>query len=73
MWKNIVGWLFRSILGGQSDGSVSETNIMVGTHADSMIAEAVIKGFGSTFDTDLAYEAVYKDATVPPEGDDHIE
>ncbi|TDL14546.1 glycoside hydrolase family 92 protein [Rickenella mellea] len=53
--------------------NIVETNIMVGTHADSMIAEAVIKGFGTTFNTELAYEAVHKDATVPPEGDDHIE
>ncbi|KAG6887028.1 hypothetical protein C0995_002298 [Termitomyces sp. Mi166 len=55
MWKNIV-----------------ETNIMernqVGTHADSLIAEAVVKGI-TEFDTDLAWEAVWKDATVPPEED----
>ena len=42
---------------------------MVGTHADSMIAEAVIKGFGHSFNESLAYEAVYKDATVPPDDD----
>ncbi|KAF8890449.1 glycoside hydrolase family 92 protein [Infundibulicybe gibba] len=41
---------------------------VVGTHADSLIAEAVIKGI-TDFDTDLAWEAVWKDATVPPEGD----
>jgi putative alpha-1,2-mannosidase len=46
----------------------AETNIMVGTHADSLIAEAVIKGI-TNFDLDLAYEAVYKDATVPPIND----
>ena len=46
------------------------TNIVnkVGTHADSLIAEAVLKGF-TGFDLDLAYEAVHKDATVPPEND----
>ncbi|KAF9037030.1 glycosyl hydrolase family 92-domain-containing protein [Panaeolus papilionaceus] len=54
MWKNIV-----------------ETNIMVGTHADSLIAEAVLKlkgtrGFDEQLDLDLAWEAVWKDATVPP-------
>ena len=47
---------------------------MVGTHADSLIAEAVVKGFGleptgPSFNTTLASEAVYKDATVPPTHD----
>ena len=46
---------------------------MVGTHADVLVAEAVLKGFGNQFDTELAYEAVKKDATVPPEGDSYIE
>lgn len=40
----------------------------VGTHADSLIAEAVLKGI-TGFDLDLAWEAVYKDATVPPKDD----
>lgn len=44
------------------------TNIMIGTHADSIVAEAINKGFDG-FDYDLAYEAVYKDAIVPQEGD----
>lgn len=42
---------------------------MIGTHADSVIAEAVVKGFGDKFDSTLAYEAVHKDATVPPQND----
>jgi predicted alpha-1,2-mannosidase len=46
----------------------SYTNIMIGTHADSLIAEAVRKGFKG-FDYELAYAAVYKDANIPPEGD----
>ena len=41
----------------------------VGTHADSLIAEAVLKGI-TGFDMDTAWEAVYKDATVPPRNDD---
>lgn len=45
---------------------------MVGTHADVLVAEAVVKGFGNSFNTTLAYEAVRKDATVPPEGDSYI-
>ena len=46
----------------------SYTNIMIGTHADSLVAEAVRKGFHG-FDRELAWKAVYKDATVPPDGD----
>jgi putative alpha-1,2-mannosidase len=40
----------------------------VGTHADSLVAEAVLKGI-TGFDRDLAWEAVWKDATVPPKDD----
>ena len=36
---------------------------MVGTHAISLIAEAVQKGV-TGFDTGLTYEAVYKDAPL---------
>jgi predicted alpha-1,2-mannosidase len=46
----------------------SYTNIMIGTHADSLVAEAIAKGFKG-FDYHLAYDAVYKDAMTPPEGD----
>jgi predicted alpha-1,2-mannosidase len=46
----------------------SYTNIMIGTHADSLVAEAIRKGFKG-FDYQLAYDAVYKDAMTPPEGD----
>jgi predicted alpha-1,2-mannosidase len=46
----------------------SYTNIMIGTHADSIVAEAIAKGFKG-FDYELAYAAVYKDAMTPPEGD----
>ena len=47
------------------------TNIMIGTHADSIVAEAINKGFDG-FDYNLAYEAVLKDAMVPQEGDGTI-
>ena len=40
----------------------------MGTHADSLIAEAVLKNI-TGFDRELAWEAVWKDATVPPEKD----
>lgn len=46
----------------------AETNIMISTHADAVIADAYIKGFNG-FDTTLAYEALWKDATVPPSND----
>jgi len=45
------------------------TGIMIGSHSDSVIAEAWVKGIRS-FDLDLAYQAVYKNAMVPPEGDE---
>jgi predicted alpha-1,2-mannosidase len=46
----------------------SYTNIMVGTPADSIVAEAVNKGFHG-FDYRLVYNAAYKDAMTPPDGD----
>jgi predicted alpha-1,2-mannosidase len=46
----------------------SYTNIMIGTHADSLVAESIAKGFHG-FDAQLAYKAVYKDAMTPPDGD----
>lgn len=46
----------------------AETNIMIGTHADAVIADAYVKGFKG-YDTLLAYEAMLKNATVPPDRD----
>lgn len=46
----------------------SYTNIMIGTHADSLVAEAIRKDFHG-FDREVAWQAVYKDAMTPPEGD----
>jgi len=46
----------------------SYTNIMIGTHADSLVAEAMRKHFKG-FDYSLAWDAVYKDAMTPPDGD----
>jgi predicted alpha-1,2-mannosidase len=46
----------------------SYTNIMIATHADSLVAEAFRKGFHD-FDRQLAWQAVYKDAMTPPDGD----
>jgi predicted alpha-1,2-mannosidase len=44
------------------------TNIMIATHADSLVAEAIRKGF-TGFDRSIAWQAVYKDAMTPPDGD----
>lgn len=46
----------------------SYTNIMIATHADSLVAESFRKGFNG-FDRQVAWQAVYKDAMTPPEGD----
>ncbi|WP_344635247.1 GH92 family glycosyl hydrolase [Kitasatospora cystarginea] len=48
--------------------NITETNIMEGTNADSIIAEDIAKGFHG-FDLDLAYRAVRKDAMTPPDDD----
>lgn len=47
----------------------SFTNIMIGTHADAVIADAYVNGFRD-FDVKTAYEAIRKDATVPPSNDE---
>lgn len=44
----------------------AETNIMIGTHADAVIADAYIKGIRD-YDIELAYEAMRKNSFVPPD------
>lgn len=80
MWKNIVGESLASHPPRRQGPTVpthaleiAETNIMIATHADSLIAEAVVKGFGHTFNTTLAREAVLKDCFVAPVGDATVE
>lgn len=46
----------------------SYTNIMIGTHADSLVAEAMNQGFKG-FNYNVAWDAAYKDAMTPPDGD----
>jgi predicted alpha-1,2-mannosidase len=46
----------------------AETNIMISTHADAVIADAYVKGYRG-YDVPLAYAALLKDAMVPPEND----
>lgn len=45
----------------------SYTNIMIGTHADAVIADAFVNGFRD-YDVKKAYEAVRKDAFSAPSG-----
>ena len=44
------------------------TNIMIGTHSDAVIADACVKGIKGV-DWEKAYEAIYKNAMTPPDGD----
>jgi predicted alpha-1,2-mannosidase len=44
------------------------SNIMIGTHADAMVADAFVKGFRD-YDTEKAYKALYKNAMTPPVDD----
>lgn len=44
------------------------TNIMIGTHADAVIADAYMKGIRD-YDVNLAYESMRKNAMVPPDCD----
>lgn len=46
----------------------AETNIMIGTHADAVIADAYVKGLRD-YDIPLAYEAMRKDAMIPTDCD----
>ena len=46
------------------------SNIMIGTPADAIVADAYVKGFRG-YDTNLAWAAIYKDAMTPPDGDTH--
>jgi len=48
--------------------NIVETNIMIGTHSSSLIAESLAKGFNG-FDLEVAWEALWKDAMIPPEDD----
>jgi predicted alpha-1,2-mannosidase len=70
-----VGGMVQALLQDYKEGgwmpkwpNPSYTNIMIGTHADSLVAEAMVKHFKG-FDYNLAWDAVYKDAMTPPDGD----
>ncbi|WRT66686.1 uncharacterized protein IL334_003646 [Kwoniella shivajii] len=73
-----VGEMIQSMIQDYKEGgwlpmwkNIVETNIMVGTHADSMIAQAMkigVKGF----DYNEAWGAVRKNAFTPPERDTEL-
>jgi predicted alpha-1,2-mannosidase len=73
-----VNGMIQSMLQSFSEGgeegrlpmwlNIVETNIMIGTHSSSLIAESMAKGFKG-FDMDLMWQAIYKDAMVPPDDD----
>lgn len=48
----------------------SFTNIMIGTHADAVIADAWVNGYRD-YDEATAYEAIRKNAFTPPARDGH--
>ena len=70
-----IGGMVQALLQDYKEGgwmpkwpNPSYTNIMIATHADSLVAEAIGKGFKG-FSYQTAWDAVYKDAMTPPEGD----
>jgi len=72
MWKNVVetNIMVRPAL-FKSYPELTPYLSQVGTHADSLIAEAVLKNI-TGFDRELAWEAVWKDATVAPKNDGKV-
>jgi predicted alpha-1,2-mannosidase len=47
----------------------SYTNIMIGTHADAVIADAYVNGYRG-YDVQTAYQAIRKNAFTPPDNDE---
>ncbi|MCE5268274.1 MAG: glycoside hydrolase family 92 protein, partial [Planctomycetaceae bacterium] len=71
-----VGDMITSLLQAYREGgrlpkwpNPGYTGIMIGSHADAVIADAWVKGLRG-FDLKLAYEAVRKNAMVPQVGDE---
>ncbi|WVQ99719.1 hypothetical protein IAU59_006861 [Kwoniella sp. CBS 9459] len=74
-----VGEMVQSMIQDWKEGgwlpmwkNIVETNIMVGTHADSVIAQAMKAGVRG-FDWDEAWQAVRKDAFTPPDRDQQLQ
>lgn len=51
--------------------NVVETNVMIATNADAVLANALERGFND-FDVEKAWFAVYKDAYTPPDHDTEL-
>ncbi|WWC62224.1 uncharacterized protein I303_104819 [Kwoniella dejecticola CBS 10117] len=73
-----VGAMIQSMMQDYREGgwlpmwkNIVETNIMVGSHADSMIAQAMKIGVQG-FDYDEAWQAVRKNAFTPPDRDTEL-
>jgi predicted alpha-1,2-mannosidase len=69
-----VGEIVRSLLNAYDEGgwipkwpNPGYSNVMIGTHADSVIADAFVKGIRD-YDIEKAYAALRKDATQPGTG-----
>jgi len=70
-----VGGMVQSLIQMYEEGGYmpkwpnpTYTGIMIGTHADAVVADAVVKGVKG-FDIQKAYKACWKDAMVPSVGD----
>ena len=75
MARERIDGMVRALLQDYAEGGFmpkwpnpSYTNIMIATHAESLVAAAVAKGFEG-LDSKQTYAAVAKDTTVPPDGD----
>lgn len=51
--------------------NLTYTNIMIGTHADAVIADAYVNGFRG-YDLESAYKAIRKNAFVAPKNDENF-
>jgi predicted alpha-1,2-mannosidase len=72
-----VGEIIRSMLNAYDEGgwipkwpNPGYSNVMIGTHGDSVIADAYVKGIRD-YDVEKAYAALRKDATEPGTGRYH--
>jgi predicted alpha-1,2-mannosidase len=66
--------IIRAMLNAYDEGGFipkwanpAETNVMIGTHGDSVVADAYMKGIRD-YDVDKAYAAIRKSATTPGSG-----
>ena len=73
----VVSPMIQSMLNMYKEGgwipkwpNPSYTNIMIGTPGDAIIADAFVRGFRN-YNLKEAWDAIYKDAVTPPEGDTH--